>query len=108
MRSTDTSLNRMVGRRIAAARRTARLTQAQLAARLDWPRDTLIHYEHGRRAIAVDRIAQIAAALHIPPASLLMENDVLVTIFNQIADDPYLPKQVLFFLQALAEDTDTA
>ena len=41
-------------------------------------------------------------------ASLLMENDVLVTIFNQIADDPYLPKQVLFFLQTLAEDTDTA
>jgi transcriptional regulator with XRE-family HTH domain len=104
MSSTNTSLNHTVGRCIAAARRAARLTQAQLAARLDWPRDTLIHYEHGRRAIAIDRIEQIATALNIPPASLLISDEILASVFTQIANDPYLPKQVLFFLATLAEE----
>jgi transcriptional regulator with XRE-family HTH domain len=104
MQSNDTSLNHIVGRRIAAARRSARLTQAQLAAKLDWPRDTLIHYEHGRRAIAIDRIEQIATALSIPPAILLINDEILASVFSQIANDPYLPKQVLFFLATLAEE----
>jgi transcriptional regulator with XRE-family HTH domain len=104
MQSNDISLNHIVGRRIAAARRSARLTQAQLAAKLDWPRDTLIHYEHGRRAIAIDRIEQIATALSIPPAILLINDEILASVFSQIANDPYLPKQVLFFLATLAEE----
>jgi transcriptional regulator with XRE-family HTH domain len=104
MQSNHTSLNHIVGRRIAAARRSARLTQAQLAAKLDWPRDTLIHYEHGRRAIAIDRIEQIATALNIPPASLLINDEIIASILTQIANDPYLPKQVLFFLATLAEE----
>ena len=103
--STDT-LNRTVGRRIAAARRAAILTQADLAAWLDWPPDTLIHYEHGRRAIAVDRLAVIAAALNIPPATLLMDDETLARLFTQLSRDPYLPKQVLFFLNTLEESED--
>jgi transcriptional regulator with XRE-family HTH domain len=104
MANPHTSLNQTVGRRIAAARKAARLTQAELAERLSWPRDTLIHYEHGRRSIAIDRIEQIAAALDIPPATLLMDSETLAAIFRQIAGDPYLPKQVLFFLTTLAEE----
>lgn len=105
MDNTVTTLNHVVGRRIATARRAAGLSQAELAARLSWPRDTLVHYEHGRRAIAVDRVEQIAAALGIPPVVLLMDNDTLTDIFNMIAGDPYLPKQVLFFLKTLAEES---
>jgi transcriptional regulator with XRE-family HTH domain len=104
MPSNPTSLNHIVGRRIAAARRSARLTQAQLAAKLDWPRDTLIHYENGRRAIAVDRIEQIAAALGIPAATLLIDDEALAAIFTQLASDPYLPKQVRFFLATLEDN----
>lgn len=104
MSSTNLSLNQTVGRRIAAVRRAARLTQVQLAAKLDWPRDRLIHYENGRRSIAIDRVEQIAAALDVPPAVLLMSNDTLADIFQKIANDPYLPKQVLFFLKTLAEE----
>lgn len=33
-----------------------------------------------------------------------MIDEALVTIIQQIADDPYLPKQVLFFLKTLAEE----
>jgi len=103
MSSNSDTFTRTVGRRIAAARRGAGLTQAELAARLDWPRDTLIHYEHGRRAIAVDRLAAIAAALNIPPATLLMDDDTLTRLFTQLSRDPHLPKQVLFFLSTLEE-----
>jgi len=98
MSSHSDTFNRTVGRRIAAVRRAAGLTQAELTARLDWPRDTLIHYEQGRRAIAVDRLAVIAAALSLPPATLLMDDDMLAQLFTQLSHDPYLPEQVLFFL----------
>lgn len=101
MNSNSNTFTRAVGRRIAAARRSAGLTQAELAAQLDWPRDTLIHYEHGRRAIAVDRLAAIAAALNIPPATFLMGDDTLARLFTQLSRDPHLPKQVLFFLSTL-------
>ena len=106
MSSNGDTLNRTVGRRIAAARRAAGLTQAELAAKLAWPRDTLIHYEHGRRAIAVDRLAVIAAALGIPPATLLMDDNTLARLFTQISRDPFLPKQVLFFLSTLEAGED--
>lgn len=106
MTNNSAPFTHTVGRRIAAARRAAGLTQAALAARLDWPRDTLIHYEHGRRAIAVDRLALIAAALNIPPATLLMDNDTLARLFTQLSHDPHLPKQVLFFLSTLEESEE--
>ena len=106
MNSNDQTLNHIVGRRIAAARRAAGLTQAELAAKLNWPRDTLIHYEHGRRAIAIDRLATISTALNLPPATLLMDDDILTRLFTQLSRDPYLPKQVLFFLSTLEESQD--
>src|SRR5215217_3257661 len=106
MSSNSDTFTRTVGRRIATARRGAGLTQAELAARLDWPRDTLIHYEHGRRAIAVDRLAMIAAALNILPATLLMDDDILARLFTQLSHDPYLPKQVLFFLNTLEDSRE--
>jgi transcriptional regulator with XRE-family HTH domain len=103
MNSNPTSLNHMVGRRIAAARRAARLTQAQLASRLDWPSHTLIHYENGRRPIAIDRIEQIAAALAIPPAVLLVENEQVAVILRHLIGNATLPKHVLRFLEQQAE-----
>jgi len=102
--SQNSTFTHSVGRRIAAARRAAGLTQAELATRLAWPRDTLIHYEHGRRAITVDRVAAIAEALGIPPATLLMDDELLARLFTRLASDPYLPKQVLYFLSTLDED----
>jgi transcriptional regulator with XRE-family HTH domain len=95
------SPSQAVGRRIAAARRAAGLTQAELAARLDWPRDTLIHFEHGRRAISVDRLTAIAAALDIAPAMLLVDDPAAFELAMQITADPALLRQVRFFLTTL-------
>jgi len=98
-----------VGRRIAAARRQAGLTHAELAARLGWPRDTLIHYEHGRRAITVDRLAAIAVALDLPPASLLIDDAALSRLITRLLRERELQAQVQFFLNTLESDqTDTS
>ena len=102
--SNADSFTRTVGQQIARARRAAGLSQAELAARLGWPRDTLIHYEHGRRAIAVDRVAAIAQALDVPPETLLMTDYALAHLYTQLLHDPLLPKQVRFFLSTLEAD----
>jgi transcriptional regulator with XRE-family HTH domain len=97
------TVNRIVGRRIAAARRAAGLTQAELAARLAYPRDTLIHYEHGRRVLAVDRLAAIATALGLHPAALLVDDPSFGALVGRLAADPELRAQVEFFLGTLEE-----
>jgi transcriptional regulator with XRE-family HTH domain len=97
----DESGARRIGRRIAAARRAAGLTQAELAQRLGWPRDTLIHYEHGRRALSIDRLSAIADALTLHPASLLIADERLAALVQRVLCDTEVQAQVDFFLSAL-------
>ena len=104
MTETLPSFARAVGRRIATERRAAGLTQAQLAQRLGWPRDTLIHYEHGRRALTVTRLAAIGAALNVPPAAFLTHDDTTARLIRRLSDDPHLRQQVDFFLSTLTDD----
>lgn len=101
MSAADASSAREIGRRIAAARRAVGLTQAELAQRLDWPRDTLIHYEHGRRALALHRLVSIAEALAIHPATLLISDEQLAGLVQRLMVDPELRSQVHFFLTTL-------
>jgi transcriptional regulator with XRE-family HTH domain len=82
----------------------AGLIHEQLAQRLRWPRDTLIHYEHGRRAISVARLAAIAAALDISPAVLLIEDESFSDLVARLAASSELRSQVEFFLSTLAEE----
>ncbi len=96
------SMSRIVGRRIAAARRTAGLSQRELAERLGWPRDTLINYEYGRRTVDVDRLVAIALALGHHPATFFFEaHDTRVTLIEHIQRDPELAQQMAFFLHTL-------
>ena len=97
----DNAAGRTVGRRIAAARRARRLTQAELAARLGWPRDTLIHYEHGRRALSVTRLAEIAAALERHAATLLIDDPALAALVQRLTGDEALREQIAFFVSTL-------
>ena len=102
MEHNDT-YRRAVGQRIAGLRRSAHLTHAQLADRLGWPRDTLIHYEHGRRALSVDRLATIEEALGVHPAVLVNSDDAFAAIVQRLAGDPSIRAQVQFFLGTLEE-----
>ncbi len=101
---TEATTAHTVGRRIAAARQAVGLTQAALADRLGWPRDTLIHYEHGRRSLSVDRLAAIATALGCQPATLLIADPLLATIVDRLAHDASLLQQVAFFLRSLDDE----
>jgi transcriptional regulator with XRE-family HTH domain len=103
MSNSTNNFAHAIGRRIASARRAALLTQEQLAQRLGWPRDTLIHYEHGRRALAVDRLAAIATALGVHPAALLVDDPAFAALIDQLAGKPELRAQVEFFLNTLDE-----
>jgi transcriptional regulator with XRE-family HTH domain len=96
---------RAVGQRIAAARRKRGWTQAELAERLGWPRDTLVHYEHGRRALAVDRLVTIADALGVPPAALLIADQPSADLVTRILTDTELRDQITFFIATLDDTT---
>lgn len=60
-----------IGNNIRSARKEANLTQEQIAEKL---RMSQLHFgrlERGERPASLEQIAQIAAALHVPLASLL-------------------------------------
>lgn len=99
--SSDLSLPQRIGRRIAQARRQARLTQAEVAERLGWTRDSYAHYEYGRRSPQLDRLAAIAATLGVPLAALVTDNDDLAALIMRIAARPDLAGHVSFFLDTL-------
>lgn len=96
--------SRVVGQRIAAARQRAGLSTRDLAERIGWPRDTLVNYELGRRAITIERLQVIADALRLPSAMLLLENDQLAEVVGRLAAEPTLLSHVRFFLDTLHDD----
>jgi transcriptional regulator with XRE-family HTH domain len=56
---------------LTEARKSARLTQAQVAARLDRPQSFVAKYENGERRIDVVEFLAIAAALKADPVLIL-------------------------------------
>jgi transcriptional regulator with XRE-family HTH domain len=96
--------SRSVGLRIAAARQRAGLSIRELADRIGWPRDTLVNYELGRRAITIERLDQIAEALGISAAAFLIEDEQLAALVGRLASDPALLAHVRFFLDTLDDD----
>lgn len=96
---------RQVGRRIAELRQRAGLSQRELAARLGWTRDIVAHYELGRRELGLERLAAIAAALQVSPATLLARDDQ-APILLALDTRPELLGEVRFFLTSLAQGGD--
>ena len=94
-----------VGRRIAEIRQRTGLSQRELAARLGWARDTIAHYELGRRALGLDRLAAIAEALHVSPATLIAR-DAQGAILLALDARPELLAQVDFFLTMIEQSDD--
>ncbi|NTW97232.1 MAG: helix-turn-helix transcriptional regulator [Oscillochloris sp.] len=96
--------SRTVGQRIAAARQRAGLSIRDLADRIGWPRDTLVNYELGRRAITIERLDQIADALGICAAALLIKDEQLAALLTRLASSPALLAHVRFFVDTLDDD----
>jgi transcriptional regulator with XRE-family HTH domain len=98
--------SRIIGRRIAEARKSAGLSAQRLAERLGWSRETLVNFELGRRAITVERLSAIAAALGLHPAELLFEDSAAARLAAQIATDERLYANVRFFVRSLEDDDE--
>lgn len=99
------SIDALVGARIAEARRKAGLTVRDLASTLAMPHTTLNNYETGRRPIPLDRLAKIARALRRPAASFLVETSVEADVIASIVGNVEKCLQVRLVLAALEEET---
>lgn len=66
-------LRQQVGSRIAAARRAAGLSQAELARGMGTSRRYLGALERGESAASIDLLERLAAALGVAPASFLAD-----------------------------------
>ena len=106
MDTKPSSLCREVGQRIRRLRRAQQLTAEALAARLNWPKDTLINYEYGRRAVTLDRLEAIAAALGVSPLALLIDDERVATLVTRLAEDTSLIDHVTFFLESLQAELE--
>lgn len=62
-----------VGVRIRDARQRAKLTQTELAQRLDMTRSSVANFEAGRQRVTLHTLLQIAEELRTPAADLLAE-----------------------------------
>lgn len=100
---TTSSIDLLVGSRIADARRQSGLSVRELAATLGWPHSTLNNYETGRRPIPLDRLFAIARALRRPPASFLVETSEEADVIAAIAGNIEKCLQVKLVLAALDE-----
>jgi transcriptional regulator with XRE-family HTH domain len=105
---TAPAIDVRVGQRLARARKAAGLTLQELADQLGWPLSTLANYETGRRPIKLAHLQAIAIALRRSAAAFLVDSDEAAAIVEQIASNQERCLQVLFFLDALTEQPDTA
>jgi len=101
------SIDALVGDRIAEVRRSAGLTVRDLATMLGWPHSTLNNYETGRRPIPLARLAKIAEALHRPTASFLVETTDEAELIAALAGNVEKCLQVKLVLAALEEEIET-
>jgi transcriptional regulator with XRE-family HTH domain len=97
---SDHSMSRAIGRRIAAVRQAAGLTQHELAERMGWPRFSLINLELGRRGTTIEKLDAVAAALGVPPAVCLIDDPALAAVVTRLAQEPEAVADVQFFLDA--------
>ncbi|NCC36235.1 MAG: XRE family transcriptional regulator [Chloroflexia bacterium] len=100
MMDTRRAFARQIGQRIAHLRQHVGLSQRELAERLGWSRDTIAHYELGRRELGLERLGVLAAALQVSPATLLAHDDQ-VALLRTLDVHPELLREVEFFLATL-------
>jgi transcriptional regulator with XRE-family HTH domain len=65
--------HKIVGATLTAARRRAKLTQVELAARLGKPQSVVSEYENGRRRVDVVEFLLIVRALGADPVEVFAE-----------------------------------
>jgi transcriptional regulator with XRE-family HTH domain len=96
--------DRWVGQRIASARKVAALTTRQLADRLGWNDHTrIVNYENGRRSVSVVTLMEIAGALSLPVAALLVESSEERAVIAMVAGNRERAQQLAYLMTLLNE-----
>lgn len=93
-----------IGRRIAAARQLAGLSTRQFAERLGWSDHSRVtNYESGRRAVTVPTLMEIARALQVPVAALLVETPDEQAVIAHVAGNQERAQQLAYMIKMLDE-----
>lgn len=93
-----------IGQRLVAVRKLAGLTTRQLATRLGWNDHTrVVNYENGRRAVSVATLVEIAHALDLPAAALLVESPEEQAVIAYVAGNRERAQQVAYTIALLGE-----
>jgi DNA-binding XRE family transcriptional regulator len=84
-----------VGRRVRGARenRKPSLTQKELGDLVGLSRTSITNLEHGRQKCLLHTFAEIAAALHVEPASLMPLSDVQKLSLHEAVKDRPRPEK---------------
>jgi transcriptional regulator with XRE-family HTH domain len=100
--------DQQAGALLREARLRAGLTQHELALRLGWSPDTLASYEIGRRGLRAAQLIEVAGALSLPPAALLIDIPEATEVLRRLGDSRERWGQVRLFLDALANTEPTS
>lgn len=93
-----------IGQRITAARREANLSMRQLAERLGWSDHSRVaNYESGRRAVSVSALLELAQALGLPAAALLVETREERAVIAHVAGQRERAQQLAYMIKLLDE-----
>ena len=95
--------DQQAGAFLREARLRAGLTQHELALRVGWSPDTLANYETGRRGLRAAQLFEVASALGVPPASLLIDIPEAAEVLRRLGDRRERWSQARLFLDALIE-----
>jgi transcriptional regulator with XRE-family HTH domain len=63
LKSINSPMYRALGKVVNAARITAKMTQKEVAEKLDWPQNRISDIERGRRRVEVSELEEIAWAM---------------------------------------------
>jgi transcriptional regulator with XRE-family HTH domain len=81
------NLYEIVGRRVREARKAAKLTQEELATRVDLTRTSVTNIEKGRQKLLLHTLFDLAAEMKVPVAQLLpVERDEQPQIEQKLSD----------------------
>jgi transcriptional regulator with XRE-family HTH domain len=93
-----------IGQRITEVRREANLSTRQLAERLGWSDHSRVaNYESGRRSVSVSALMEIALALSLPVAALLVETREERAVIAHVAGQRERAQQLAYMIKMLDE-----
>ena len=97
-----------LGARIRAARLEARLSQVQLADKLDLSRPAIASIEAGRQGLVADVLVRIAAELKVSASDLLGENEKTQPFTLHVSDSSRFTTNHQDWLKRLTEPRDVS